>query len=110
MEPHHDPQGSPRGPSICPKVKEKVQTLISQLSVLPGETFSHKLGFVKLVEGDLGDNFLHESPPSRLGSKLSKKPSYASLGVHLPTQKVQKLQAYPSRAESSEGQIEGPVG
>ena len=34
-------------------------------------------------------NFLHVWPPSRLGSKLSNKTSYASFGVHLPTQPAQ---------------------
>ena len=28
MEPHHKPLGSPRSPSLCSKVKEKVRTLI----------------------------------------------------------------------------------
>jgi len=51
-------------------------------------------------------NFLHVCSPSRLGSKLSNKFSYASFGVHLPTHSVQKPQACPTRAESSEGQIE----
>ena len=34
-------------------------------------------------------NFLHAWPSSRLGSKLSNKPSYASFGGHLPCQPVQ---------------------
>ena len=51
MEPHHEPQGSPRGPRIRPKVKEKEQSVSSQLSVLPGSTFSHKAGFVTLITG-----------------------------------------------------------
>jgi len=54
MEPYHEPQGSPRGPRNCPKVKEKEQNMSSQLSVLPGQTFSHAPGFVKLVEDDPG--------------------------------------------------------
>ena len=54
MEPYHEPQGSPRGPRNHPKVKEKEQNMSSQLSVLPGQTFSHEPGFVKLVEDDPG--------------------------------------------------------
>jgi len=54
IEPHHEPQGSPRDPRIRPKVKKKEQSVSSQLSVLPRSTFSHKPGFVKLVEGDPG--------------------------------------------------------
>jgi len=54
MEPHHEPQGSPRRPINHPKVKEKEQSVSSQLPVLPGSTISHKAGFVKLVEGDPG--------------------------------------------------------
>ena len=54
MEPYHEPQGSPRGPRKHPKVKEKEQNMSSQLSALPGQTFSHEPGFVKLVEDDPG--------------------------------------------------------
>jgi len=54
MEPHHEPQGSPKGPRNCPKVKKKERNKNSQLSVLLGQTFSNKPGFVKLVEGDPG--------------------------------------------------------
>jgi len=54
MEPYHEPQGSPRGPRKRPKVKKKEQNMSSQLSVLPGQTFSHEHGFVKLVEDDPG--------------------------------------------------------
>ena len=35
MEHHREPQGSPRGPRKHPKVKEKEQSVSSQLSVLP---------------------------------------------------------------------------
>ena len=54
MEPHHEPQGSPKGLRNHPKVKEKEQNRNSQLSVLPEQTFSHKPSFVELVEGDPG--------------------------------------------------------
>jgi len=54
MGPHHEPQGSPRGPRNRPKVKEKGLSVNSQCPVLPGSTISHKPGFVYLVEGDPG--------------------------------------------------------
>ena len=50
MEPHHEPQGNPVSPSLCSKVKEKVQALIHQLSTSPGLTSMHKPGFVYLLE------------------------------------------------------------
>ena len=52
MEPHHEPQGSPRSPGLHSKVKEKVQALIHQLSASPGFTSMHKPGFVYLLEGE----------------------------------------------------------
>ena len=48
MEPYHEPQGSPRGPRNHPNVKEKEQNMSSQLSVLPGQTFSHEPGLSNL--------------------------------------------------------------
>jgi len=36
------------------EVKEKEQNMSSQLPVLPGQTFSHEPGFVKLMEDDPG--------------------------------------------------------
>ena len=54
MEPYHEPQVSPRGPRKRPKVKEKKQNLSRQLLILPGQTFSPKPGFVKLIEDDPG--------------------------------------------------------
>ena len=54
MEPYHEPQGSPRAPRNRPKVNKKEQNMSSQLLVLPGQTFSHEPGFVKLVEDALG--------------------------------------------------------
>ena len=53
MESHHEPQGSPRSPSLCSKVKEKVQALIHQLSASPGVTSMHKPSFAYLLEGEL---------------------------------------------------------
>jgi len=54
MGPHHESQGSPRGPRSRPKVKEKEQGANSPSPVLPGCTISHKPGFVQAVEGDPG--------------------------------------------------------
>jgi len=52
MEPHREPQGNPRSPSLCSKVKEKVQALIHQLSASPRLTSMHKPYFVYLLEGE----------------------------------------------------------
>jgi len=52
MEPHHKPQGSPRSPRLCSKVKQKVQALIHQLSASPGYSSMHKPDFVYLLEGE----------------------------------------------------------
>ena len=52
MEPHHEPQGSPRSLSMCSQVKEKVQALLHQLFYPPGYSPMHKPGFVYLLEGD----------------------------------------------------------
>jgi len=52
MEPHHEPQGSPRSLSSHSKVKEKVQALIHQLSASLGLTSMHKPGFVYLLKGE----------------------------------------------------------
>ena len=41
-----------RGPRNRTKVKKKEQNMSRQLSILPGQTFSHEPGFVKLVEDD----------------------------------------------------------
>ena len=54
MELYHEPQVSPRGPRKRPKFKEKEQNLSRQLLILPGQTFSPKPDFVKLIEDDLG--------------------------------------------------------
>ena len=54
MVPYHEPQGIPRGPRKRPKVKEKERNMNNQLSILPGQTFSHEPGFIKLMEDDLG--------------------------------------------------------
>ena len=43
-----------RGPRKRPKVKEKEQNMNRQPSILPGQTFSHEPGFVKLMEDDPG--------------------------------------------------------
>ena len=53
MEPHHEPQGSPRSPSLRSKVNHKVQALIHQLSSSPGLTYVNKPGFLYLLEGEL---------------------------------------------------------
>jgi len=52
MEPHHEPQGSPRSLSIRSQVKEMVQALLHQHSDSPGYSPMHKPGFVYLLEGD----------------------------------------------------------
>ena len=54
MEPHQEPQGSPRSLIPSSKVKERVQVLIDQLAVLSGSTSMHKPDFVNLLEGDPG--------------------------------------------------------
>ena len=51
-EPYHEPQGSPEGSIPYSKAKEKVQTLLSQLAILPGLRDMHKRSFVYLLEGD----------------------------------------------------------
>ena len=53
MEPHHEPQGSPRSLSMHSQVKEMVQALLHQLSDPPGYSSMHKPGFVYILEGDL---------------------------------------------------------
>jgi len=52
MEPHHESLGSPRSPSLCSKVKEKVQALIHQLAASPGYSSIHKPDFVNLLQGE----------------------------------------------------------
>jgi len=49
MGPYHDPQGCIKGSSSSPKVKEKVQALLNQLTVLPGFRDMHKPSFVYLL-------------------------------------------------------------
>jgi len=51
---YHKPQGIRRGPGKRPKAKEKEQNTNTQLSILPGQTFTHEPGFVKLMEDDPG--------------------------------------------------------
>ena len=52
MEPHQEPQDSPRSLSICSQVKEMVQAFLHQQSEPTGYSAIHKPGFVYLLEGD----------------------------------------------------------
>jgi len=52
MGPHQKPQGTLEGLSSNSNVEEEVQTLLSQLTILPGLREMHKLGFIYLLERD----------------------------------------------------------
>jgi len=67
VEPHHEPQGSPRSLSMRSQVKEMVQALLHQLSDPAGYSSMRKPEFVYLLEGDLGGNFLYAPPSTSLG-------------------------------------------
>jgi len=51
MEPHQEPQGSPRSLSIRSQVKEMVQAFLHQQPEPSGYSTMHKPGFVYLLEG-----------------------------------------------------------
>jgi len=52
MGPHHEPQDTLGGSKSSSNVKEKVQALLSQLSILHGLNSMHKPGFIYLLEHD----------------------------------------------------------
>ena len=51
-EPYQDPLDSLGSPNLSSKVNERFLALIDLLSVPPGLSSVHKLGFVYLLEGD----------------------------------------------------------
>uniref|UniRef100_A0A7C9CJ85 Uncharacterized protein n=1 Tax=Opuntia streptacantha TaxID=393608 RepID=A0A7C9CJ85_OPUST len=101
MVQHPNLQDIPRGPRKRPKVKKKEQNMSSQLSAPPGQTFSHKPGFVELVEGDPGGIISCTTYPWKaqdLSFPTSPSGAYLEI-IWFPNQKQNRNCALPSRIQ-----------
>ena len=108
MEHYHEPQSSPRGQRKCPKVKEKEHNMNNQLSVLPGQTFSHEPDFVKLIEDDPGGIIFCTTHPLKAQvSSFPTRPVAAQLEFIWSSKQPQNRRYIFFGANPAKGRMEG---